>query len=442
MYGELASVRGVVDLSPQEALGEAETFLIGQGYEIVQRTETSITAQRRAPASGEAILLNLTVAAIPQPQGGVVVKVRGNDQEGVQERQAAWMQWSESLPKRAEPPQQQADERRDAVSADAPLPPPPQAGTPDLRPPPQAPPTQAPPPPPPGGGRSPLRWVALGAGGCLVLVVLLVGLIGGLAILGSGGGGTADSPGSPEGGSDNGSGELFTKDNYGELVADPDAHRGARVEIGGQVFQKLEESGGELTFQMFADPENAEWSTVVVTEEVGDLDLNSDDYVLVNGEVLGTVEGENYFGTDLTAPEVQASEVRIVGAGQAIDPAQEVLTVNQTQSNQGFFITLRKIEFGEESTRAYVTIRNDTGRGASFYTFDAKIQQGSTQVDYLDDFAYYEEEPQSDLRPGVQTEGVLAFGPVAPNQPFELVIPWTSNNYRVNTRPVVFQISP
>jgi hypothetical protein len=36
-------------------------------------------------------------------------------------------------------------------------------------------------------------------------------------------------------------------------------------------------------------------------------------------------------------------------------------------------VTLQKVEFGEESTRAYVKIANKTGRGASFYTYDAKI---------------------------------------------------------------------
>ncbi len=71
-----------------------------------------------------------------------------------------------------------------------------------------------------------------------------------------------------------------------------------------------------------------------------------------------------------------------------------------------------------------------------------RIQQGSRQVDYLDAFAYYEEEPQSDLRPGVETEGVLAFGQVNPGQPFTIVLPWTSNNYNVNSRPVVFEINP
>ena len=106
-------------------------------------------------------------------------------------------------------------------------------------------------------------------------------------------------------------------------------------------------------------------------------------------------------------------------------------------------MTLKKIEFGEDSTRAYVAFTNNTDYGASFYTFDAKIQQGSTQVDYLEDsYAYYDEEPQEDLGPGVRTEGVIAFGPVDPNQPFELRLPWSSNNYNLKTRPMVFQVTP
>lgn len=111
--------------------------------------------------------------------------------------------------------------------------------------------------------------------------------------------------------------------------------------------------------------------------------------------------------------------------------------------NQGFQVTLDKIEFGEESTRAYVTLTNNTDRGVSFYTFDAKILQGSMQADYLEDsYAYYEEEPQAELRPGVKTQGVVPFEPVDPNGPFELRIPWASNNYSMTTRPVVFQVTP
>ncbi len=264
-----------------------------------------------------------------------------------------------------------------------------------------------------------------------------------------GGGGNANQGGGSDGGPKptpaevEGSDETFTNENYSELYSDPDAHEGARVNVAGQLLERPEDYGDELAFQMFVDMENADWNTIVYTDQT-DLDLDTDDYVRVEGEVLGAFEGENAFGASITAPSVQASNVNAISVGQALDPAQKVIEVGRTLGGQGFEVTLEKIEFGDETTRAYVKMTNNTGQGASFYTFDAKIQQGSTQVDYLDDYSYdfYDEEPQSELRPGVQTEGVLAFGPVDPNRPFELIVPWSSDNYNINVRDIVFQVSP
>jgi hypothetical protein len=38
--------------------------------------------------------------ALPQSGGGVRIKVRGNDRKAVRDHQAAWLEWSETLPKR------------------------------------------------------------------------------------------------------------------------------------------------------------------------------------------------------------------------------------------------------------------------------------------------------------------------------------------------------
>jgi hypothetical protein len=100
MYGELAPIRETVDLSEREALDSAETFLTQLGYRPMQRTDNSLTVERRTPSDvSEGSVLNLTVLAMPQPEGGVQIKVRGNDRERVEERQAQWIEWSESLPK-------------------------------------------------------------------------------------------------------------------------------------------------------------------------------------------------------------------------------------------------------------------------------------------------------------------------------------------------------
>jgi hypothetical protein len=45
-------------------------------------------------------VLNLAVVVYPQPGGGVLVKIRGNDQEGIRERRFEFAEWAEGLPKR------------------------------------------------------------------------------------------------------------------------------------------------------------------------------------------------------------------------------------------------------------------------------------------------------------------------------------------------------
>jgi hypothetical protein len=98
----LASVRGVVDLSPHEALDEAQDFLTRQGYSVTYRTTTTLTVERQVSenATGQESIFKLIVMALPQSGGGVRIKVRGTDRETVRDHQAAWLEWSETLPKR------------------------------------------------------------------------------------------------------------------------------------------------------------------------------------------------------------------------------------------------------------------------------------------------------------------------------------------------------
>lgn len=102
MYEELSSGNEVVDLSPPQALDKAEYFLVGQGYVVVHRTATTLTIEREDSevAAGQEGAPKVVVMAVPQPEGGVRIKVRGNDREGVQEWQGLWTLWTENLPKR------------------------------------------------------------------------------------------------------------------------------------------------------------------------------------------------------------------------------------------------------------------------------------------------------------------------------------------------------
>jgi hypothetical protein len=102
MHEELTSGKEVVDLSPSQALDRAEYFLVGQGYVVAKRTATTLTVEREGSenAARQEGISKVVVMAVPQPDGGVRIRVRGNDREGLQERQGLWQLWVKNLPKR------------------------------------------------------------------------------------------------------------------------------------------------------------------------------------------------------------------------------------------------------------------------------------------------------------------------------------------------------
>lgn len=117
MYGDLASIKETVDLSAREMLDDALTFLTRHGYRTTERTDTSLTVERTDQGDrDESDQPHLTVLALPQPEGGVQVRVRGNDLAGVQGRQSEWADWANGLPKRA------LDQEIQQEESDGPLP--------------------------------------------------------------------------------------------------------------------------------------------------------------------------------------------------------------------------------------------------------------------------------------------------------------------------------
>lgn len=134
-----------------------------------------------------------------------------------------------------------------------------------------------------------------------VIEVLLFVLLVACAAMLSGGGGS---------GSKQASGRTFTSEDYAELATDPGSFRGASVDVSGRVFRNPEVKGGETAFQMFADPENSEWNTIVRAEDAP-TDLGNGDTVRVKGTVKGARQGENAFGATVKAVEVDADSVEV-----------------------------------------------------------------------------------------------------------------------------------
>ena len=109
---------------------------------------------------------------------------------------------------------------------------------------------------------------------------------------------------------------TFTSDDYAELASDPNSFRGASVDVTGRVLRNAEVRGDTTVFQMFADPENSDWSTLVRSKSAPE-GITSGDIVRVQGTVQGAREGENLMGGTVRSVEIEADSVEMVEERQS-----------------------------------------------------------------------------------------------------------------------------
>lgn len=229
---------------------------------------------------------------------------------------------------------------------------------------------------------------------------------------------------------------VFDRSTWAELATDPAAHKGARVDIVGQVFLPPEKDAEGIYFQMYADPRNMEWNTIVGYDDPG-LVLSDDDFVRVTGWVDGAYTGENAFGAELTLPVITAEQVTVVDATAAASPALHTASDLPAQDQNQVSLTVDKVEFAADETRVFVTVANLSQAKASFYAFNAKAVQGDQQFE-PELFGSPYPEVQSELLPGVKSSGILVFPPMDSGNETALYFEAGTDDWNQDFDPYVF----
>jgi hypothetical protein len=115
---------------------------------------------------------------------------------------------------------------------------------------------------------------------------------------------------------------TFTRANYATLEDAPNLYKGAKINISGQVFA-LPSSGtkGVTAVQMWMDPDNNTWNTIVAFPSFLLTPAPSDqDYLHVIGKVLKAYHYKSSFGVSDTAALVDATSVTETDAAATEPP--------------------------------------------------------------------------------------------------------------------------
>lgn len=236
----------------------------------------------------------------------------------------------------------------------------------------------------------------------------------------------------------NGNPVYLDEADYDKIFSNTDNYNGKFVKLKGKIFTDPEKTDGMIGFQMYTDVKKFEKNVVVYSSN--DVGVKTDDYVELTGYISGKMEGTNAFGGSVTAPRIIATELKKSDYKNVVMPTIKEITFSDKTINQfGCIITVEKIEFAADETRVYVKAENKSGNEFDIYTYSAKVLQGSKQYDQTGNYDANYPELQSDLQPGVVSEGVLVFS--AMNQSaMKLIIGGSSGDWNIDINDYSFDL--
>lgn len=234
---------------------------------------------------------------------------------------------------------------------------------------------------------------------------------------------------------------VVSEEDIDKMYSNPKQFKDYEVELTGIVFNEPEADEDGVYFQMFADPINSEKNTLVGLVDT-DLKVKTDDYVKLTGIVKDEFEGENAFGGVVKAPVIEATKFEVVDYVTAVAPANRTIEIKEEINQHGYHMELQKVELADEETRVYLKISNQSDATIDFYSFNAKLIAGNKQLE--EDMPYLETglpEIQSEILPGVETEGVIIFPAIDESEKkLTFHAEGSSENYELDYKPFTFEI--
>lgn len=172
--------------------------------------------------------------------------------------------------------------------------------------------------------------------------------------------------------------ETLTDSDALMYYSNPAQYVDKKVDFTGKILTLLTPTSGLHGLQMYQAGDTTR-NTIVIYN--GPLQLSQDDCVRVAGVSQPVTEYLNVFGATLAAAAIKADSISEIDCSESIEPANKIVNVDQTQEKNNIKVTLNKVDFSDENTRANLTIENlHPSVDIVFYDFDSRAIQGKTQL--------------------------------------------------------------
>ena len=230
--------------------------------------------------------------------------------------------------------------------------------------------------------------------------------------------------------------KIVPENEVDYVFTSPKKYVGRKVIIKGQVSDSVKKSKDGVTFDMYADPSSINKDSTIYYNK-SDLNVKDEDYVIVEGIVMGEDEVDDFNLSDVNIKAIKVTKSNYI---DVCSPTIKTYKINKTINQRGYKVTLKKVELAKNQTRAYITVKNKGNAEFDLYDSSAKLIQGHKQYDPDSDYnADYPDFPDS-IDKGVKAKGIICFPKIKKNKDFTLKIPAQSDNYDEDINDYVFNV--
>ena len=238
--------------------------------------------------------------------------------------------------------------------------------------------------------------------------------------------------------------EYVSETEISNIFSNPDDYEGKYIKLSGKIFSGPDKADGYTAYQAWHDPQNSEMDFVFGISN-SEEDYSIDDYVIVDGQIVGTFEGTSVIGATIECPQIDAVSIEKQSYIDAVVPTvKELIPENAVSEQNGISLKVDKIEFADAETRVYVTAANSSSNKFSLFTYSIMLVQNGQQIEQEYTSSIYEgnyPELSSDILPNASSTGILVFPAMDSTASFQLYAEGMSDNYDLDFSPFTIDIS-
>lgn len=226
---------------------------------------------------------------------------------------------------------------------------------------------------------------------------------------------------------------YVSEDQIEEVFETPDKFTGKGIKIGGKISNVFTDDNKTI-YNILVNQKDS--SYIILTSDKKD-SFKEDEYVLVDAKITDSSRVSKY--GDIAAENIKMTKSTYI---ESMVPTIKYVDVNQTKSSSGIDITLVKVEFAKNQTRAYLKVVNNTDD--NFNVYMTRTMFVLDNKEYEEDSDYNLEDLMLNLRltKNETQEGIMTFEQITnyEGKTIKLIVGGLSSDYKNKFEQVEFDI--